>query len=149
MSIRRSRLITVVLGIVLAACQAQPATPTAAPSTGTGVVISVPGGTYSNITPDQLAELLKSKEFFFVNTHIPYEGEIDPTDAFIAFEENGPQRVGDYPADKNSRIVLYCRSGRMSTIVAEELARAGYTDVWNLDGGMIAWEQSGRDLLTR
>jgi rhodanese-related sulfurtransferase len=107
------------------------------------------GGTYRDISPAQLAEMLKSKDFTFINTHIPYEGEIEQTDVFIAFEENGPQRVSEYPADKEARIVLYCRSGRMSTIVATELAKAGYANVWNLDGGMIAWEKAGYELIRK
>jgi rhodanese-related sulfurtransferase len=135
-------------GVLLAACGEQSAAPTssAAPSAGNSISVEG-GGTYRDISPAQLAEMLTSKDFIFVNTHIPYEGEIEPTDAFIAFEENGPQRVGDYPEDKNARIVLYCRSGRMSTIVAIELVKAGYTDVWNLEGGMMAWEQAGYELI--
>jgi rhodanese-related sulfurtransferase len=31
----------------------------------------------------------------------------------------------------------------MSTIAAEELVKLGYTDVWNLEGGMVEWEQAG------
>jgi len=93
--------------------------------------------------------MLKRKDLIFINTHIPYEGEIAQTDAFIPFEENGPQRVNEYPADKNAGIVLYCRSGRMSTIVAKELVKAGYTHVWNLDGGMIAWEKAGFELIRK
>jgi rhodanese-related sulfurtransferase len=57
--------------------------------------------------------------------------------------------VNEYPADKNAKIVLYCRSGRMSTIVAKELVKAGYTNVWNLDGGMIAWEKAGFELIRK
>ena len=34
----------------------------------------------------------------------------------------------------------------MSGISARSLVELGYTDVWNLDGGMIAWEASGRPL---
>jgi rhodanese-related sulfurtransferase len=93
--------------------------------------------------------MLASKDFLFVNTHVPYEGEIEQTDAFIAFEESGPQRVGEYPADKSAKIVLYCRSGRMSAIVAEELVNSGYTNIWNLDGGMIAWEKAGYTIIDR
>ncbi len=93
--------------------------------------------------------MLEHKDFLLINTHVPYEGEIAETDVFIAYEAAGPQRVGDYPADKSTRIVLYCRSGRMSAIVAQELVQAGYTNVWNLEGGMIAWEQAGYEVLQK
>ena len=144
---QRLLLMTLVFSGLLAACGAQPVAPTATPSSG--VPMSVEGGTYTDITPAQLAEMLKSKDFIFINTHIPYEGEIAQTDAFIPFEENGPQRVNEYPADKSAKVVLYCRSGRMSTIVAKELVKAGYTHVWNLDGGMIAWEKAGFELIKK
>ncbi len=147
-----SRFVSLVLlaSVLLAACGEQPAAPSSTAAPSVGVPLGVEGGgTYRDISPAQLAEMLKNKDFTFFNTHIPYEGEIEQTDAFIAFEENGPQRVGDYPEDKNSKIVLYCRSGRMSSIVAAELVKAGYTNVWNLDGGMMAWEKAGFELIRK
>jgi len=51
------------------------------------------------------------------------------------------------PNDRDATIALYCRSGSMSAEASAALLKAGYTDVRDLDGGMIAWEQSGRDLL--
>lgn len=117
----------------LAACAA-PATAPAAPAG------------YTDVTPAQLADMLKHKDFLFVNVHVPYEGEIADTDTFIPFAD-GEQRVADYPADKTAKIVLYCRSGRMSTIVAQALVKAGYTNVWNLAGGMVAWGQAGLEIL--
>jgi len=146
---RRLPLIALLFSGLLTACGVQPVVPTATPSSG--VPVSAEGGTYTNITPAQLAEMLNAsrKEFMFINTHMPYEGEIAQTDQFIPFEENGPQRVNEYPADKTSKIVLYCRSGRMSTIVAKELVKAGYINVWNLDGGMIAWEKAGFELIRK
>ena len=94
------------------------------------------------LTPSQLAEILSQKDFFFVNTHVPYEGEIDPTDALIPFDQI-EQEIGQFPADKGAKIVVYCRSGRMSAIAADSLARLGYTNVWDLGGGMVAWEEAG------
>lgn len=140
----KTLLFIALLGVgVLTACS--PSTESAAPVVGNPVSVD-DSGAYTNLSPAELKAMLQSKDFVLVNTHIPYEGEIEQTDAFIAFEENGPQRLGEYPADKNAKIVLYCRSGRMSAIAAEELIMAGYTDVWNLDGGMIAWEKAGYNL---
>ena len=41
--------------------------------------------------------------------------------------------------DKNQLILVYCRSGRRSKIVAEELVKLGYTNVKEF-GGIIDWE---------
>jgi rhodanese-related sulfurtransferase len=38
-------------------------------------------------------------------------------------------------------------SGNMSAIAGRELLALGYTDVIELDGGMQAWQASGRTLL--
>jgi rhodanese-related sulfurtransferase len=34
----------------------------------------------------------------------------------------------------------------MSTIASKELVKLGYTNIWNLDGGMVAWEQAGQQI---
>lgn len=138
--------LTLCAATLLEACSAPRATAPIPPSVG--VPVSVERGTYVNITPIQLMEMVKSKDFFFVNTHVPYEGEIAYTDAVIPYNET-TERLGEYPADKSAKIVLYCRSGRMSAIAAEELVKAGYNDVLNLDGGMAAWERAGFELIKK
>ena len=37
----------------------------------------------------------------------------------------------------------------MSTAAVETLVRLGYTSVWHLDGGLIAWERAGFRLIKR
>jgi rhodanese-related sulfurtransferase len=37
----------------------------------------------------------------------------------------------------------------MSAIAARELVGRGYTDVWNLDGGMVAWKAAGYPLANK
>ena len=51
--------------------------------------------------------------------------------------------VEKLPSDKNAMVVLYCRSGRMSRETTEALVALGYTNVWNLDRGMIGWKEAG------
>jgi phage shock protein E len=151
---KRILLFTVIaFSILLSACGSGALSTTAqegeaVPAASAGVPVEVEGGKFTRIDPSQLSALIKNKDFYFVNTHIPYEGEIEGTDALIPYNETA-QRLEEYPADKSAKIVLYCRSGRMSTITAEELVKAGYTDVWELDGGMVAWEKAGYNLIDR
>jgi rhodanese-related sulfurtransferase len=115
---------------------------------GTVVTTSDGAGTYVDITPDELAAMLKNKDFLFINTHTPYEGEIEQTDLFLPYDK-AAQQLGQLPADKNAKIVVYCRSDRMSRISIEEWVKARYTDLYNLDGGFVAWEAAGYELLQK
>jgi len=108
--------------------------------------VAVDGGSYTNVSVKGLVSELTSKDFALVNVHIPYAGELQDTDAFIPFDQIAAN-LSELPADKDAQIVLYCRSGAMSAVSAAELVQQGYTNVWNLDGGMIAWEADGEPLL--
>jgi rhodanese-related sulfurtransferase len=133
-------LITVFL---LSACNS---TSTPAPAVEViGQKISVPGGFYTDVSVEELRTMLATKDFIFVNVHIPFEGNIADTDLSIAYNEI-EQNLGQLPDNKDAKIVLYCRSDRMSKIAAKTLVGLGYSNVWNLDGGMVAWEQAGLPL---
>ena len=133
-------LLLALTAIFLAACQGQPAQVT-------GETVNVAGGSYRNVTPDELNAMLKNKDFVFVNVHIPFEGNIANSDLSLPYDQIAePQYLSQLPADKNAKIVLYCRSGRMSQIAAEELVKLGYTNLWNLAGGMVEWEGAGYQL---
>lgn len=107
-----------------------------------GKKIEAKGGSYTDISVPELDTMLKNKDFAFVNVHIPFEGDIPQTDASIPYDEI-ENHLDQLPADKNAKIVLYCRSDRMSHIAAAKLVELGYTNVFNLDGGFAAWEQAG------
>lgn len=112
-----------------------------------GQTVQVNGGSFVRITPAELQTMLQNKDFPLINVHIPYEGEIEGTDQHIPYDQI-MQRLGDLPSDKGAKVVLYCRSGNMSTQAAGELVQAGYTNIWELGGGMVAWSSAGLPLIT-
>ncbi|MHA6644450.1 rhodanese-like domain-containing protein [Mesorhizobium sp. A623] len=103
---------------------------------------------FTTLTSLQLAVMLEKKDFFFVNVHTPYQGEIKNTDAFIVFDKIA-DNLDKLPKDKSAKIVLYCQSGRMSEIAAQELTKLGFTQVSHLSGGMIAWKKSGYEVIDK
>jgi phage shock protein E len=126
------KLLFLFLLLITAACQSK---------TVTGEVISVAGGSYKEVSANELATMLKNKDFVFINVHIPFAGNIAQTDLSIPYDEI-EQNLSQLPTDKNAKIILYCRSGRMSEIAAEKLVSLGYLDIWSLKGGMVEWEQA-------
>jgi rhodanese-related sulfurtransferase len=120
-----------------------------APSLATGETIyQAQGGHWTNVTADRLAEMLTHKDFTLVNVKTPYIGEIDGTDLYIPYDQISA-RASQLPADKTAKILVYCRSGVESAQAAQTLLNLGYTNVWNLDGGMNAWQSSGRTLVQK
>jgi rhodanese-related sulfurtransferase len=133
--------------LVFGAMSASPASSPAATPTPPAAV-STQAAQRTNITPDQLAQMLESEDFTLLNVKTPYIGEIEGTDLWIPYDQLAA-RASELPADKSMKIVVYCRTGTSSAIAAQTLLDLGYTDVWNLDGGMNAWTASGRTLVDK
>ena len=51
-----------------------------------------------------------------------------------------PSRIAELGSDKQKPILVYCRSGSRSGHACHMLTKAGYEDVSNLAGGILAWE---------
>ncbi|MCA9997056.1 MAG: rhodanese-like domain-containing protein [Anaerolineales bacterium] len=50
-------------------------------------------------------------------------------------------RLSEIPTDKE--VVVTCRSGNRSSQVATFLRDQGFTNIHNMEGGILAWQQAG------
>lgn len=121
-----------------------------ADSTGQAVATNAPeeaAAVYRTMSIDELAEVVADPDraYTVVNVHIPYAGEIEGTDYNIAF--NDIDALTTTLPDKDATIILYCRSGNMSEQASRELVELGYTQVYDVPGGMVDWQSSGRTLV--
>ena len=45
--------------------------------------------------------------------------------------------------DKNATVAVYCRSANRSAVATKEMAELGFTDMYDMQGGIIDWEAAG------
>lgn len=95
------------------------------------------------VDPADFESALADPDAVIINVHIPYDGEIRGTDLFMAFDDINTTVL---PNDRATPLLVYCRTGNMSTIAVDRLVTLGFTDIVELDGGMNAWQTSGRTL---
>ena len=90
------------------------------------------------------ASQASQKGFVLVDVRSPeehQEGFIPGTDFNIDFRQI-QERHQELRSELDRHIVVYCQSGHRSNIAAETLMSLGYTNVYNVEGSMNAWEEA-------
>ena len=128
-----------------AGCGGSQATTTASNNPDIGNKIDTSGGYYREITAPQLYSLLQEENVFLLQYDSPSAARIPDTDLTIL-------SIGDHldqlPQDKSAPIAIYCNAGIRSAQGARELVELGYSRVYELAGGTLAWNNQGYPLIT-
>ena len=97
---------------------------------------------YQSVSPEEFYRLMQNGDVFVIDVHVPKQKHIPGTNAWIPYD-----RIEEYtdllPKDKSTKILVYCRSGHMSKMAASKLAQMGYENIYELEGGVIAWQEAG------
>lgn len=54
-----------------------------------------------------------------------------------------PNRIEQTIPDKNTKIYVYCRSGARSAQASAYMLSQGYTNIFNMQHGLIGWSMNG------
>ncbi|MFO7664094.1 MAG: rhodanese-like domain-containing protein [Chloroflexota bacterium] len=86
--------------------------------------------------------LMNDPEVFLIDVREPYEYEAGhiPGITLIPMGDVA-SRLNEIPTDKE--VIITCRSGNRSGQVADYLRAQGFTNVHNMEGGILAWEAAG------
>jgi rhodanese-related sulfurtransferase len=132
---------TLIAGVALYFALGMPGMDHGSGSTMDGMDMSSEKPTHRLVDPAAFDAALDQPDVVVINVHVPYDGEVEGTDLFMPFDEIDAAAL---PTDRATPLVVYCRSGTMSADAVTALAGLGYTNIVELDGGMNAWQASGR-----
>jgi rhodanese-related sulfurtransferase len=125
----KKSILTFVAAFAVMACQSQ----------------NTPEG-YRNVNPEVFEAGMKaSKNAIILDVRTPgevAEGVIPGAIVIDFYDPQFAQKVAQL--DKKKEVYVYCRSGARSGSAMDVLKKAGFKNVTNLSGGILAWLRSGR-----
>jgi rhodanese-related sulfurtransferase len=103
-------------------------------------------GTVPTISSEKLYLLLsENKTIHILDARTRKEFEVSSIKGAVRFGMSvSSKKMAD--VDKNDMIVVYCTIGARSETLGEKIKRSGYTNVFNLYGGVIEWVNKGYPL---
>ncbi|HMQ68907.1 MAG TPA: DUF6132 family protein [Ignavibacteria bacterium] len=96
---------------------------------------------YVNISAEEMKTLTEDSNYVIVDVRTPSElesGYIPGTDVFLDFNKAELEDEID-KLDRSKNYIIYCHSGNRSAKVCKIMSVKGFTNVYNLSGGIMKW----------
>jgi len=93
----------------------------------------------NSVTVNELKQMIDNQEDFqLIDVREPNEYESDNIDGLLISLGEIPERFNEI--SKVKKVVIHCRSGMRSANAINFLeTQHGYTNLYNLEGGILAW----------
>lgn len=88
---------------------------------------------------------LKNNNYTFVDSRELSEYNVShiPHAIYVGFDQFRPENVTNNIKNRKTPIVVYCSIGVRSEQIGEKLKKLGYTNVYNLYGGIFEYKNNG------
>lgn len=135
------RLLALALGAVLtvgglAACGADDGT-------------SATAATVTDVDPAGFAELATDPDATVLDVRTPQEFAAGHLPGAINIDSSAPDfadAVAELP--KDGTYLVYCQTSNRSGVATDRMADLGFTDVYDMKGGIVAWADEGGPVVT-
>ncbi len=96
------------------------------------------------ISPEEVYDAVKNsdRQLIDVRTTEEYaEGHVANSKNICVTEDDFKEKASKL--NKNEPVYVYCRSGKRSANAAQILKDMGFTEIYDMDGGILNWEKQG------
>lgn len=98
----------------------------------------------ASVTPKEAATLFAEKKAIIIDVREDDEWKAEHIDGAIHIPlAQIESRLSELMQYKDSTVITQCRSGKRSAKAVNTLQAAGFSKVYNLTGGIIAWNKDG------
>jgi rhodanese-related sulfurtransferase len=95
---------------------------------------------FQNIGPEKFKQLMEKEDHLVLDVRSPQElaeGSIPGHQMINVFEPTFRDKIDQLDRDKT--YLVYCRSGNRSSMACGLMAQLGFKALYNLEGGIGAW----------
>jgi rhodanese-related sulfurtransferase len=104
-------------------------------------------GTKGSVDPAGATDLINSRDAVVVDVRPAADFAKGHIINAINIPNNGfKKQIASLQKHKNKPIVVSCRSGAQSSAACQQLRKEGFEEVYNLRGGILAWESASLPL---
>jgi rhodanese-related sulfurtransferase len=109
-----------------------------------GEMVAAAKAEITEITVADAKGLLDQGGYVFVDVREPNETAMGTIPGAVTIPRGLLEfRIGTAAAEKDAKIVVYCKSGGRSALATQTLGKMGYTAALSMNGGWTAWEEAG------
>ncbi|ALM08058.1 rhodanese [Sediminicola sp. YIK13] len=97
----------------------------------------------------KVGEAIDNKDYLFLDARRQKEYDVSHIEnaTFVGTSKLNLEEMSSLAPDKNAPIIVYCSIGVRSEKSAKKLLEQGYTNVYNLYGGIFEWVNQGHPIV--
>ena len=101
------------------------------------------------VSPKEFSEVIADPTIVILDVRTPQEfAEGHLANAINIDFQSGNFEQEIASLDKTKTYAVYCRSGNRSGQAVKVMAKAGFTSLYDMDGGIIDWQAAGGQIVT-
>jgi len=105
---------------------------------------------YSSVTPAQSTQMINRDDALILDVRENNEYSEGHIINSLHIPLSGLKtRMNDLEKHKSKKVIIACRSGHRSSQACANLKKAGFEQVFNLSGGVMAWESANLPLVKK